>query len=126
MLSKPQDWRFSYAGILQENPMDGKSSLQAGVKNLQKAGYLHIHQERQKGKLGETIWTVTDAPYLENEDTVTHSPYPQKPHPGNEDYTNNRNNKKKSAVPALEGGIQLPEGFYLDEVSGEWRRKESP
>jgi hypothetical protein len=36
-----------------------------------------------------------------------------------------KNNKKKTAVSALEGGAQLPAGLYIDPVSGEWRRREN-
>lgn len=45
MLSKPQDWKFSYEGMLAERTTDGKSAVQAGIKNLKAAGYLKRSEE---------------------------------------------------------------------------------
>ena len=134
MLSKPSDWKFTKKNILAEISQDGDRSLQAAVKKLQDAGYLTITRgDRKKGKLAESIWTVYDTPQLQN--AVMEQSQPGKQECGSPqlrfasvqnavDYKIN-NNKKKKAVPAVEGGTQLPKGLYWDPESGEWRRKEN-
>lgn len=132
MLSKPQDWKFSYDGMLAERTTDGKSAVQAGIKNLKAAGYLRIEKRRNKGRLGERIWYVYDEPYTENQymdnapqlqNAVMVSPYTEKPYMENPPQLKKYITKEKAA-PAVEGGAQLPEGFYLDPETGQWRRKE--
>lgn len=134
MLSKPSDWKFTKKNILAEISQDGDRSLQAAVKKLKDMGYLTITRgDRRKGKLAESIWTVYDTPQMQN--AVVEQAQPQKsecdlpqlrfPSVQNAvDYKIN-NNKKKKAVPATEGGAQLPEGIYYDPDSGEFRRKET-
>ena len=134
MLSKPTDWKFTKKSILAEIAQDGERSLQAAVKKLQDAGYLTIKRgDRKKGKLAESIWTVYDTPQLQN--AVMEQPQPGKPKCGspqlrypavqNAVVLQNKENKRKRAVPAAEGGTRLPEGFYFDPELGEWRRKEN-
>lgn len=131
MLSKPQNWKFSYEGILAERAADGKSAIQAGVKSLKSAGYLRIDKKRNKGRLVESIWYVYDSPCIENQYMVVHShqevakdspcmekPYMEKPPQQKKD------KQKEKAVSALSGGAQLPNGFYYDPESGEYRREE--
>lgn len=123
MLSKPLDWSFSKKSIEAELARDGESSIQAGVKNLQKAGYLKIDRKRQeRGKLSVAVWTVFDCPQLENP-AVDASPQLDFPQLDNAAYTKNSSYKKGSAVPALRGGEQ-PE-IYYDAESGEWKRRET-
>lgn len=139
MLSKPHDWKFTYDGMLSELETDGKAALQKSVKALQTAQYLRIEKTRHKGKLSESIWYVYDSPRIENQymvnppqmqKTAKASPRIDSPYMVNRDVLLNKDITKdtvtQSAVPALEGGVQLPKGFYFDEVSGAWRRKESP
>ena len=121
MLSKPPDWSFSKKSIEAELANDGESSIQAGVKNLQKAGYLKIDRKRQeRGKLSVAVWTVFDCPQLENQ-SVDNSPQLDFPQLDNATCTKERINKRKQAVPALEGGRQ-PE-IYFDPESGAYRRR---
>lgn len=134
MLSKPADWKFTKKNILAEISQDGDRSLQAAVKKLQDTGYLTITRgDRKKGKLAESIWTVYDTPQLQN--AVMEQLQPGKPECGSPqlrfpsvqnavDYKIN-NNKKKKAVPAVEGGAQPSKELYRDPETGEWRRKEN-
>lgn len=132
MLSKPQDWKFSYDGMLAERPTDGKAALQKSIKVLQAARYLKIEKKRNKGRLGESIWYVYDSPYIENQYVA--NPLRQKKAEIDSPridlpYTVNQPQLKKyitkeNAAPAIEGGAQLSEGFYLDPETGQWRRKE--
>lgn len=148
MLSKPQDWNFSHKALLSELPFDKKGAVQACINKLTEIGYLRIVQERTKGKLGKTLWYVYDVPYPNIRDTAREatqpkeiadgSPYPKyrdtdrkkPPYPGIPDSGKStsykiKNIQMKEAVPAMEGGAQLPEGIYYDPDSGEFRRKET-
>lgn len=121
MLSKPPDWSFSKKSIEAELARDGESSIQAGVKNLQKAGYLKIDRKRQeRGKLSVVVWTVFDCPQLENQ-SVDNSPQLDFPQLDNAAYTKYGIYKRGNAVPALRGGEQP--GIYYDAESGEWKRR---
>lgn len=123
MLSKPPDWEFSKLSIVGELQLDGESSIKSGIKNLKAAGYLEIRQERKKGKVFRSVWTVSDMP--QGCFNPTESLQGRYPHMENSPYTKERLYKKKEAVPALEGGAQHPEGVYFDNEAGEYRRKGS-
>lgn len=123
MLSKPPDWEFSKLSIVGELKLDGESSIKSGIKNLKATGYLEIRQERIKGKVSRSVWTVSDTPQGCFNPTV--SPQGRYPPMENSPYTKERIKKRKKAAPVLEGGAQLPEGIYFDHESGEFRRKGS-
>jgi hypothetical protein len=134
MLQKPPEWKFTKQTLLAELEEDGERSVQSGMKRLQELGYLEITREhRQKGKIARSIWTVRDTPQLRNAsvesgpDEQTAIPSPQLRYPSVQNAVDYKvkNNKKKAAVSAVEGGAQLPVGFYKDPVSGEWRRREN-
>lgn len=120
MLSKPQDWAFSQRGIANELSFDGESSVKAGVKNLQKAGYLHIDRERRdRGRLSAAVWTVSDSPQLESQSMGP--PQVDLPLVENRPYTKKRGTKEEPATPAFGGG-QKP-GLYFDNKEGIWRKQ---
>lgn len=123
MLSKPPDWEFSKLSIVNELKLDGESTIKSGVKNLKAAGYLEIRQERVKGKVSRSVWTVSDTP--QGCFNPTDSPQGRFPPMENSPSRNNRLEKMSKAAPALDGGAQLPEGFFFDRESGEYRRKEN-
>ena len=134
MLSKPTDWKFTKKSILEEITRDGERSLQEGIKNLQKTGYLKIARgSRKNGKLSESIWTVYDTPQLQNAVMEQSQPGKQEcetpqlrfPSVQNAVDYKERINKRNKAAPALEGGAQLPEDIFFDQESGEFRRKGS-
>lgn len=123
MLSKPQEWEFSKISIVKELVLDGESSIKSGIKNLKAAGYLEIRQERVKGKVSRSVWTVSDTP--QGCFNPTDSPQGRFPPMENSPSRNNRVEKMSKAAPALDSGAQLPEGFFFDRESGEYRRKGS-
>ena len=92
-------------------------------RRIKAAGYLEIRQERIKGKVSRSVWTVTDTPQGCFDPTV--SPQGRYPPMENSPYTKERINKRNKAAPALEGGAQLPEDIFFDHESGEFRRKGS-
>lgn len=120
MLSKPQDWTFSQRGIANELSFDGESSVKAGVKNLQKAGYLHIDRERRdRGRLSVAVWTVSDSPQPESQSMGP--PQVDLPLVENRPFTKYRETKEEPATPAFWGG-QKP-GLFFDDREGVWRRQ---
>lgn len=56
LLSKPDDWRFNYRHIATTHA-DGEAAVRAGMKELQKFGYLTRKRERQDD--GTFAWVVT-------------------------------------------------------------------
>lgn len=135
MLSKPPDWKFTKKNILAEISQNGERSIQAAIKTLQDTGYLTITRgDRKKGKLAESIWTVYDTPQLQNavmeqlQSEKAECDSPQLRFPAVQNavvLVNKEKTKRAKAVPALEGGAQLPEGIYFDPESGEFRRREN-
>lgn len=121
MLSKPQDWNFSHKAILAELQFDKKGAIQASINNLSRIGYLEIIQERNNGRLGKTVWYVSDTPYPNIQDTA---PYPEIPDSGKSTSYKRKNIKKKKADPGVEAGSQPCGNLYFDSDAGEWRRKE--
>jgi hypothetical protein len=62
ILSLPDDFhlRLSY---LTKQKKDGRDGTRTGLKELERAGYLTIRQERgERGKFTQVIWEVTDSP----------------------------------------------------------------
>lgn len=104
MLSKPPDWSFSKKSIEAELAKDGESSIQAGMKSLQKAGYLKIDRKRQeRGKLSVAVWTVFDCPQLENQ-SVDNSPQLDFPQLDNAAYTKKELKKERRLRPPQRAG----------------------
>lgn len=128
MLSKPPEWSFTKAGIVAELCQDGERSVQSGVKVLQELGYLTITRERQKkGTISRSVWIVFDTPQMRNAVVggSTEERTPQLRYPAVENAAPNKDRfKQKRAVPAVEGGPQLPNGVYFDAESGQWRKGE--
>ena len=125
MLSKPPEWSFSKAAIVSELRQDGERSVQSGVKVLQKLGYLTITRERQKkGTISRSVWNVFDTPQMRNAVVggSTEECVPQLRYPSMENEATKKDKGKKAAVPAGEGGTQLPSGVYFDAESGQWRK----
>lgn len=62
MLSLPENWEFSIAG-LSKTSGEGKDSIRAGVKELEGAGYLTRKRKHlANGRLGEMEYTIYEEP----------------------------------------------------------------
>lgn len=62
MLSLPDDWDYSLAGLTTLSK-DGLDGVRAGLKELQKEGYLKITQTRDnKGKMSKSIYEIYEEP----------------------------------------------------------------
>lgn len=126
MLSKPPSWEFSKISLVQELKLDGEGSIKAGIKSLKTAGYLEIRQERIKGKVSRSIWTVSDSPQGCFSPTAPQGcflPVENSPLIKDRIYKTENPEKQGTADPAFEGGDQpSPKGVYYDEEAGIWRR----
>lgn len=68
MLSLPDNWHFTEAGLVSILPKDGRDSLRAAIKELETERFLMREQMRdENGKLGDYIWTFCDYPQVENQ-----------------------------------------------------------
>lgn len=63
--SLPDDWDFSVRGMA-SILKDGESCIRTAIKELQDNGYLTISRERINGKLGNSIWILSENPDVEN------------------------------------------------------------
>lgn len=63
MLSLPDNWHFSEAGLEAIFPNDGITSVRSGLKALENAGYLIRERTRgTDGKVGAVNWYLYDTP----------------------------------------------------------------
>lgn len=66
LLSLPDNWNFSVAGICSLLP-DGKATINSTIKNLESLGYLKRKQiKNENGQFGGYDWIITDNPSTEN------------------------------------------------------------
>ena len=66
MMSLPDDWDFSIAGLAALTD-DGESSVRSGLKQLEKLGYLKRERILDKGKIVDWVYHFSDYPaYLDN------------------------------------------------------------
>lgn len=86
LLQLPDDWKIN-PKELQRHSIDGRDSLSAGLKELEKKGYLVHENLREKGKFCGHVWIVHEEPFLkdytENKEPQTENPVPANPHPAN-------------------------------------------
>ena len=67
MLSLPDNWNFSTAGLTSLLPSDGESVIRSAIKELESGGYLTRERIRDdKGKIIDWLWTFSDYPQDEN------------------------------------------------------------
>lgn len=79
LLSLPPDWDYSIKGIAAMFN-DGESSIRSALSELESAGYLKRERERDGGKLGKSIYIITDSlkcekPHVENPHVENHAQY---------------------------------------------------
>lgn len=81
MLSKPDDWTF-YNEEMQQWAKDGKDSFTAGLRELQKYGYVKKERRRVEGGKFDYVTIVYEVPYMDLPHTEIPSsvePYTGKP-----------------------------------------------
>lgn len=116
IINKPDGWDFSVSGTEQQ-VSDGKSSINAGLKELEDAGFLYRVQNREEGKFSSNDWIITDKPMLSPfaEKPLTEKPSTEKPLTENQLQVNtnkvntNKENTKDITMSSHEGDqLDLP------------------
>lgn len=75
MLSLPDNWNFSEAGLCAILQKDGITSIKSGLKELQEVGYLRRYQDRGKdGSFNGYVWEVYDVAVETGENPLAENP----------------------------------------------------
>lgn len=106
LLSKPENWIYRIEDIVRRSS-DKHSSVYAGLKELEKVGYLVRKKSRDnKGRFTQSDFIIyeqlpcKDYPYVENPDMD--NPYLENQTVSNNDYSNiDFNNNKTTAIDAV-------------------------
>lgn len=116
MLSLPDTWDYSIAGLTQLAD-DGDSATRSGLKDLEKFGYLKRTPIREKGKIVDWEYTVYETPQLEEEKPLVENPQLANPQLENrtQSNTNIYNTKEESNILA-EQCVEVI--AYLNEKAG--------
>ena len=61
MLSYPKTFKFSISRLTKQFK-DGHNSIESGLKELKKFGYLYVEQENNKGKWGNCVYHLYKSP----------------------------------------------------------------
>ena len=65
LLSLPDNWKFSVAGLAEILKSDGKHTIRAGLNNLENMGYLVRRQTKtENGKFSVCEWEILEEPEL--------------------------------------------------------------
>lgn len=63
---RPDDWQFYLSDLVNYAP-DGRDAVSSGLKELERAGYLHRSQKRYNGKFSNAEWTFFEEPTTKEE-----------------------------------------------------------
>lgn len=67
--SRPEDWSFYISEIIKKST-DGKDSVYAGLKELEKYGYLvRNHKKNESGQFDGISWTFYEVPQTKNQES---------------------------------------------------------
>jgi hypothetical protein len=70
LLALPEDWKI-YVTQLTDTLPEGKAAIYAAMRELKKAGYLKIEQQRTKGKITSVDYTLFEiSPLTENQEAA--------------------------------------------------------
>ena len=105
-LSLPDEWHYSINGLLKITK-EGRDSVIAAVRELEKTGYLTRHQERlENGKIGRIEYSIFERPQIPAEDDGGAIQYG--------DGATDRNIARPEACEEMEGTEDEPDaGFDL-------------
>lgn len=94
ILSKNDGWSFSINGV-KAQVSDGRASIETAIKELEDKGFLYREQQRENGKLSQSVWYVTDFPKSAEKPFAENLPT-ENPPAGNQRQVNNKevNNKE--------------------------------
>ena len=105
LLSLPDGWSFSIAGLKKICSMDGRDSISSAVVELERARYLIREQKRRpSGLIGGVEWIVSDVPL-----STFPAPETEKPTPENPQSENPQSEKPTPENPAQSNNQQIKE-----------------
>lgn len=65
LFSQPEDWQF-FETELVNHSIDGRSSMRAGIAELENKGYLRRKRTRdEKGRMKTSEWIISEEPMLD-------------------------------------------------------------
>ena len=106
MLSLPDNWNFSTAGLTSILPSDGESIIRSAIKELEANGYLTRERIRDdKGKITDWLWTFSD--YPQDENPHVENQHVDKPQLDNPHVENQHVDKPQLDNPHVENQAQL-------------------
>lgn len=116
MLSLPEDWDYSVRGLT-KICKDGRDSILAQLRELEKCGYLRRERNRQaNGQVAETIYTLSEVPCTEN--PKTEKPTQGKPTQGNPPQLNTKEiNTKELNTEVVAATAENPPTTEEEELS---------
>lgn len=103
MLSLPEDWDYSIAGLTTLSN-DGDSATRSGLKDLEKYGYLTRTPIRDNGKIIDWEYVVYETPLVENPQMANpqldnQTQYNNKKDNNKENYTKESQNRNEQPSP---------------------------
>lgn len=127
MLSLPDDWDYSLAG-LEKLASDGETSTRSAIKELERKGYLERKPIREKGRITDWEYIIFEKPKEENqviEEPVVENPQVenQGQYNTNQSTTNQQSTKKsKESKQATFDDLinSFTENEEIRELLGEW------
>lgn len=110
MLSLPDDWKFYISELARHSDHDGRDSIQSGLKELEKCGYLQrITKRSSNGRFDSIDYLLVDTPVSSPETDIpdTGKPDSDNPQPVKPDTANpplrSTNVTKDLSLPSTEG-----------------------
>lgn len=111
MLSLPDDWDYSLAG-LEKLAKDGETSTRSAIKELELAGYLERKPVREKGKIVDWEYIIFEKP--KEEKSVVEEPVVENPQVENQgQYNTNQLTTKELSIDLIKDIVD-----YLNQKAG--------
>ena len=112
MLSMSNDWVFSINGLTAVLPNDGKDAVSSSLNRLEQAGYLRRTRLRNNGKLGDSLWQVSDEPIFRQEQDLPETDFPAQVNPSLSKKQTKRNNKHTKTAKQQFSHVKKDEPRY--------------
>jgi hypothetical protein len=135
LLTRPDGWKINFKDLC-NRAKDGREAVTSGLKELEKAGYIHYYQERtEKGLFGEWIYDVYERPEFnplnERNPPLSENPISDNPLSEKTDYSNNKSNNNKLNNNKRPFGnmftkkdiINTANEYYSNLAPGRWSKK---
>lgn len=109
MLSFPDGWNFSVAGLAGLST-DGESSVKSALNELKQEGYVRVYAERdERGQISKWHYDISEVP-LDGENQEVENPDVENPHVDNQPsykVLNNNSTNKLSTYPNVDNSSRI-------------------